>query len=99
MRKAISTSQEQDQEFQVPKMKKLTISPLNVDPNNLSPRKKSVFYTAKMFSEKGNFGITEDIAESRKNLHHQDNILEESKSMGSSKSDFRYKFISIMLLF
>lgn len=76
------------------------ISPLNINSNNINLRKKSVIYTAKMFSEKGNFGITEDIAQSRKNLNIQETVVEEeTKSMGSSKSDFRYLDLSKSTLF
>lgn len=54
---------------------------LPFSPNRSVSRK----YTAKMMTEEGQFGLTEDIYASREGIK-----IEEEKSQESSKSNFRY---------
>ena len=70
-------------------MSRLTteVSPLNIA-SPMTPNKGSVKFTAKIFEESGNFGMTEDIYESRKNLHESEKT-EGTVSMSNSESNFR----------
>jgi predicted DNA binding CopG/RHH family protein len=56
-------------------------------------RASSKKYTAKMISEGGQFGLTEDIYASRNAIN-----MEEEKSEESSKSDYRYGFFKLIYL-
>jgi Zn-dependent oligopeptidase len=88
-KKAIKDLRKMSNAVNLPTLSKLSMQ-FQIRPCKSPSNKKRAIskkFTAKMISEEGQFGLTEDIYASRNAID-----MEEEKSEVSSKSDYRYRF-------